>query len=1005
MASYGSVSDEYANTGANGATGLLRKDTQDHGYADQPEPSLLKKIVENRWLNLILFLVLWVIVFGSIACVTVVAVLHYHLLFVCGYAEFIFLVALEGIVLSFCLYHIFHIFQLFKKRAQQNPVKGPFAWFADPSTFDDNSHYEANNVDEEYDQDYEDDDVDEDNDGEESRTTKIFIFVLKTVSLLVSVAAMIVLFLFTVVAVPIQQSTLPQTSGSLNFGSGKLTGSTPPVITREANGIVHIQAQTVHDALFAQGVVHAQDRMWQLEFHKRIGAGSLAEIAGPDAIDVDKGSRTIGFRVAGTSALSALSQDIKDMLQAYCDGINAFYESNPALSPEFSLLKIKPSKWEPLDVTTWAKVMAFSLSANHQREIIRYRLLQQGLTKSRIDQLLPLYPKDKITVLSAAQLNITLSEKEIDELEALLSNDDGFYQPSLVNNTKTEVAGFYKPMQSKLFSSAFDSVFLKPMMAKASNNWVVAGKLTKSGKPMLANDPHLEQTAPGIWYLNHIQSADGLDVIGASFAGSPGVIIGRNKDISWGVTNSFADAQDIFAIHEKVAGESYVHNNAVKDYKKRTETIKVKGRADVTLTVLETVYGPVVNDMMGVEQSVPLSMHWVGRDEADTTVSAYMKLNFAKNHEDFLNAMRLYVVPSQNFVYADTQGNIAYHLAGKIPIRSEGHSGRYVVPGNGTYDYFDEPTNYIPFDKLPQIVNPARGFVSSANNRVTPRGFEYSISQDFFEVYRAQRIDYLLANKTFNGTVSWKDMRDIQYDVHSALFEDFRFIFKQLAGNVSKEIDTWRDKLVKWDADEKLYSQEASIFEMWFYNMGNMISKESNNKIKNWRDPAYLIHALNNNDIGCTLAYNKTCFQVAGIVLEESIESLEKTYGSVPLWGSDIHQVDFVHQLLKGRTIGCLASKTMMNIGGTETANVGVIEDQYLTTREGVSYRQIIDMANDYKGGQAPASDKFIIPLGQSGNFLSPLYDNFIQKWKDGSFIDMKMANFEVYKKLTVKTK
>lgn len=1054
MASYGAVTDDYANTTGGGGR---RENTllDPHGGGGYPNQSstttthisLLKKIVENRWVNLLLFFLLWLIVLASIACVTVIGVLHYHLLFVCGYAEFIFLVTLEGIVLSFCLYHIFHIFQHFKKRAQQNPVKGPLAWFTNPSSssyihshhhhhhghhynndYDDGedeerqrstdvdggaaaAHNNNHNVDydEEDDDEEYDDEVDEENEGEESRTTKIFIFTLKFLSLLASIAAMILLLLFTVIALPIQQGTLPQTSGTLTFASGKITGASPPVITRETNGVIHIEAQSVHDALFAQGVAHAQDRMWQLEFNKRTGAGTLAEIAGSAALNVDKGARTFGFRQSARALVDKIPEETKAMIQAYCDGINAYLDSKPTLAPEFSILKTKPTKWEVLDVVTWVKVMSFSLSANAHNEVLRYKLLQQGLTKERIDQLMPLYPKQKLTVLDAHQLNITLTEEEIEEIESRLADSSAFYQPSLVNVTKSSnnngnSNGFYSPMKLKILRDAFENVFINPNMAKASNNWVVGGQFSKSGKPLLADDPHLEQTAPGLIHLNHLKT-DGLNVIGASFPGCPGIIIGRNQDVAWGVTNSLADTQDVFAIQEKIAGETYTHKGADKKYVKRTETIKVKGKSDVTLTVLETVYGPVINDVFDVAEGVPLALHWVGASQDDTSIVGLLKMNLAKTYEEFLAAVKLLVGLSQNYVFADTQGNFGYALSGRIPVRAEGHSGRFVVPGNGTYDYFDAPDNYIPDEKMPRVINPDRGFISSANNRITPRGFEYSISQDYPQMYRAQRIDSLLSHLTSNGTVTWKDMRNIQMDVKSELFEDFRFVFTQLAGNVSKEIDTWREKLVKWDAEEKLYSQEASIFEMWYYKMGSIVAKETNSVIKNWRDSAFWVNALRHNDVACTVSHNKTCLAVAGIVLQHSVEELEKTYGSIPLWGSDVHQVNFNHKLLGGSTIGCLTSKTLMNIGGTETANVGDINDQFLGTFAGVSYRQIIDLANDYKGGEAPSSDKFIIPLGQSGNFLSPQYDNLVQKWKDGEYVNMKMEGFESYKKLTIKTK
>jgi penicillin amidase len=989
-------------TSASEKQGITRKESSGYDRMDEnqnQEPSTLKKIIENRWLNLILFIVLFIIVALSIACVTVVSVLHYHLLFVCGYFEFILLVALEGCILAFCFYHMYHIFQLFKKRAQTN--KGVFGWFSNSSNYHDIEHYDGQDDDDEY------EDEEEEEEEEESRATKITVFVLKFAGLLLSIVCIIGLFVFTSVAVPMQQLTLPTTSGSITLSSFKVRGATPPTITRESNGVVHVEASDDYDAFFAQGFSIAQDRMWQLEFNKRVGSGSLAEIAGKDALQTDKASRTIGFRRAAASAINALSKDSQEVLQAYCDGINAYINSNPTLAPEFKLLKIKPTAWEPIDVVTWGKVMAWSLGANMEREVIRYKLLQRGITKDRINELLPQYPTTT-TVLNAEELNITLTPQEIDQLEARFQDDSGYFQPPRnVSADENVRSTFFTPMESKVLRTAFENVFIHPLSAKASNNWVLAGHFTKSGLPFVANDPHLGFSAPGVWYLTHVKSSkSGLDVIGATFAGTPGVIIGRNKYISWGVTNGYADVQDLFAL-EPVAGKPdfYRHNGKDVQYQTVNEIINIKGGKPITLAVKLSVYGPVINEIHDIEGDVPLSLQWTALLEGDTTVESFIRINYAKNHDEFVAALQHYVAPVQNFIYADVHNNIAYYLPGAIPIRKFGHSGRYVVPGNGTFDYFDRVNDYIPFEKLPQTVNPSRGYVVSANNRVTAPGFEYSISQDFFAIHRARRIESMILNMTATSLLGWQDMRSIQYDVKSTLFEDFRFVFNAIAGNVTKEVEQWRVKLTKWDAIEKLYSQEASIFEAWYYELGSLTQPETG--LNTFRDPVFLRNALLNNDPVCHKYTNKTCLILAAQRLEKAITSLEATYGSIPLWGSDIHQSIFPHQILDKTALGCLASKNVMNIGGQFTVNVADITDAALTSKSGVSYRQIISLANNYgttaSNKTEDTSDKFIIPLGQSGNFLSPLYDNLLNKWKDGQYLDMKLEKFERAKTVTLK--
>ncbi|KAF0979210.1 hypothetical protein FDP41_001553 [Naegleria fowleri] len=999
MSSYGTHAEGIAN-GMDGG-----------GIASAQQPlSIFQKIARNKNVNIVGAIILSIILVLSFACCIVVGVLHSHLLFQCGFAEFIFMLLLEGATFFFCVYHLYNIYKFFKTRARQSGKKG-FAALAAALCSSDLNQYNAYsssggidsrqgaNEEEEFEDD--DDEEDDEEEEEESKFSKFVVAFLKISANIIAVLCFIVLVVFTVVIVPLQQNTYPVYNGSLRLPNFKPRGPTAPTVLREKSGVVHIKASHDYDLYFAQGVAVAQDRMWQLEFNRRLTRGILAEVAGVDAVPVDKWFRTMGFYENAKNVLPNVDAESLSFIQAYCDGINAYLNSNPPLQPEFVLLGTKPVAWEPLDVIAYMKFVAYGLSDNMDKEVWRFKMMQRGITKQRINELVPYYPSDMPTILNAEEMNLenmTMAERE--QIEKNQQDDSAAFIPPKIHNLTMSVMEemFQKLEQSGEWGKQAVQSSLRSMISpdlmyhKASNNWVLGSSITYNNGSILANDPHLSFSAPSVWYLIHLEGPT-HNAIGSTFIGTPGVVIGKNDFISWGVTTALADTQDVYVMKDSADGKGYIYNGEVKQYSVRNETIKVKNAPDQYVTVKETVYGPVINEHFEVDGNYTLSLKSLNTYANDTTSLTFLKLNRqAKDWNSFLEAISYFIVSAQNFVYADKEGNIGYYLSGLIPIRKQGHNGRYPVLGDGTYDWL----GFIPADKKPMVFNPKKGYVASANNRVAPIGYAYSITQDWLGLYRSSRIVSMIETAKSKGQKIDHDfVKQMQHDVHSPLFDQFKFVFDNIPKyrNLSDDHEKWRQRIVKWNGDEVLYSQEASIFEMWVKIMGNLTKVETVNR---WSFGPYLYNALTKGDSACLAYQNKTCMDFAIDSYEKAIDELEGTYGSVPTWGSDIHEAQFPNLVLDNTILKCLAGGSKMIVGGTSTVNVGETKYPALNTVFGVSYRQVID----WRGNQA----SFIIPMGQSGNFLSPLYTNLLDLWADpnGKYLDMKSVDYPVEHTLTL---
>ncbi len=540
-------------------------------------------------------------------------------------------------------------------------------------------------------------------------------------------------------------------------------------IFRDSNGIPHIYASTEHDLFFAQGYVQAQDRFWQMDLWRHQGAGRLSELLGKATIETDQFLRTLGWERIAQEELENLDDQSMALLTAYADGVNAYLadHTDTAISLEYAFLPIlnrnyQPAPWQPIHTMTWAKAMAWDLRGNIDTELDRARLLSE-LSSEQVDFLYPPYPKDHPLIVNHPHVTSAVSPSTFNDpaLAAAVSPAMEF-----VNQQFT--------MLDNILGGGFDGI--------GSNNWVISGDLTTTGKPLLVNDPHLGVQMPSIWYeiglhCQPVSAECNVNVTGFSFAGAPGIIIGHNDKIAWGVTNTGPDVMDLYI--EKINPENpdqYEFEGQWVDMTLVTEMINIAGSDPVEITAQITRHGPLITDVYGLEEfseesgiDIPenyaISLRWTAL-EPSCAFCAFWGMDKAQNWAEFRTAASRLAVPAQNLVYADVEGNIGYQTPGFIPMRSDSHDGMLPVPGwTGEYEW----QGYIPFDKLPFAFNPPEGYIVTANNAVVGPEYPYSISRVWAYGYRAERIVNMI--ESLSEPISIADMQQIQGDNKDLLAE------------------------------------------------------------------------------------------------------------------------------------------------------------------------------------------------------------------------------------------
>ncbi|MFF8291034.1 penicillin acylase family protein [Streptomyces sp. NPDC016309] len=618
------------------------------------------------------------------------------------------------------------------------------------------------------------------------------------------------------------RAPFPQTTGTL-----KLDGLSGPVdVKRDDYGVPQIYASTDEDLFRAQGYVQAQDRFWEMDVRRHMTAGRLSEMFGKDQVETDAFLRTLGWhRVAQQEYDKLLSPDTKKNLQAYADGVNAYLKGKEGgdISVEYSALAfandytIEP--WTPVDSVAWLKAMAWDLRGNMQEEIDR-SLMTSRLSEKQIKDLYPAYPYDlhrpivdKGGVDKATGKFDPDAEGEGGGQDADTDGGQGTGNGTGRNGTGQGTGsgsgqgngsgtgngtpqGATQGLQSQLSSLSANLEKIPALLGPngngiGSNSWVVSGKYTTTGKPLLANDPHLAPQLPSLWYqmglhCRAVSDKCRYDVAGYTFSGMPGVIIGHNQDIAWGFTNLGADVSDLYL--EKITDNGYEFDKKEIPFVTRKEVIKIAGEGPRTITVRSTNNGPLVSDRsnelekVGDEAPVDalapdrgdgyaVALRWTALDPGKS-MDAVFKLNRATDFKQFREAARDFEVPSQNLIYADAkgaEGNIGYQAPGRIPVRQKGHDG--TLPAPGWDKKYTWKKTYVPFDELPYEENPERGYIVTANQAVIDQdAYPYALTQDWGYGSRSQRINDLIESKTKDGAkVSTEDMRTMQMDNSSEI--------------------------------------------------------------------------------------------------------------------------------------------------------------------------------------------------------------------------------------------
>jgi penicillin amidase len=764
------------------------------------------------------------------------------------------------------------------------------------------------------------------------------------------------------------RQSLPQTSGTI-----ALPGLSAPVeVIRDSNAIPHIYAKNMLDASFAIGFLHAQDRLWQMEMNRRVAAGRLSEVFGTATLDTDRFLRTLGVYRIAEKTVENLDADTRHGLEAYAAGFNAFLATRSGpLPPEFLILGVEPEPWRPADTVAWLKMMAWDLGGNWTSELLRLRLAQK-LTSPQIAEFMPPYPGDppyRIRDLAALYRGLG---PDLQKTAALLAS---VAPPSL-----PEGAG--------------------------SNNWAVSGARSESGKPLLANDPHLGLNVPAIWYFAHL-SVPGLDVIGVTLPGSPSVVLGRNQRIAWGFTNTGPDVQDLYL--EKIDAADplqYAAPDGPRQFTVRKETIRIKGQPDLELTVRASRHGPLISDVSksaggATPKGYALAFQWTALREDDETLLSGNLIPRATNWKEFLEGARHFHSPQQNMLYADVDGNIGFIAAGRVPIRRADNdlSGLAPAPGwDARYDW----QGFIPFEELPQSYNPASGRLLSANEKITSPGYPYFVGSDFFPEYRAKRIAEMLDAQPKHNAASFARMhRDHRSELARNVLPA---MLNAIAANHASA--PFAAMLAKWDGSMAADRAEPLIFNAWYRALTKRIYADELGPelFRDYWDQraVFMSDVLADRDRksrwcdDVTTPREETCAEQVGGALDDAIAELKRRYGddaSKWRWG-EAHFAHSRHQpFTKNGVLGPLFDLKVPSVGDSYTVNVGrhriADEANPFASIHAASMRAIYDLAD-------PDRSVFMHSTGQSGNRLSPWYDHFAERWARGEYVPMTTRRAEI---------
>ncbi len=794
-------------------------------------------------------------------------------------------------------------------------------------------------------------------------------------------------------------------------GSLKATGISENVnIYRDDFGVSHIEANNENDLYFALGYTHSQDRLWQMDLYRRIAEGRMAEIFGKDAVEYDKLFRTIGIDKISYQFYQNLSPKSKDILRSYCDGVNYFINTHIKKLPfEFDVLNYKPEIWKPEHSIMLVRLLGWELNLAWYTDFMFGEIVKKwGIEKAK--DFFPNYPEDAPFIIPADKksnenLKTTDSLKKISDIK-------------IENGYKT-----LSDLGQDFFRTNLDyrNYFGLKGTHIGSNAWVISGKKSENRKPILANDPHLVLQSPSKWYeVELINKSNNFFFGGFSIPGVPGVAIGYNNFISWGITNLMNDDADFYILKIDSSNHNkYIYKSVSYTIDSTVESIKIKDIKDeIYFPVYHTKIGPVISNLGKTGftnnqnfKSAPnelLTFRWSGFDFSDE-IDCFYKLDNATSWNDFKNALKDFNLPASNFVYADTMGNIGYHAAGKIPVRKNmTNDNQAMYPSNGEIEW----TAYLDFDELPQSFNPKEEYIVTANNK-PQKDYKHYISNLYEPPYRAERIEQILKlRNNFNAN----EFKLIQNDVKSLQAKEFcSYIFEAYKDtiNISRDEKDFLRLLKQWDYEMKLYSPAATVFAEYEIVLYKNIYKNKlgNELFDNYiflknipvRNTSKLLKEANSwmFDILGNSGKPETRNDIIRLSFKEAISNLKAKYNKEDYmkwyWG-DIHKVIIRHPL------GIVSAlNPVLNIGpyeiggsGTTVANSEYSFSSSLEKNEfesylGASMRFIIDMSD-------VSSYLSILPSGQSGQPHHIHYKDQTRMWINGEYKTVVSKDFSKLK-------
>jgi penicillin amidase len=814
---------------------------------------------------------------------------------------------------------------------------------------------------------------------------------------------------------------LPTTDGTIVVAG--LDGEVQ--VHRDANGIVHIQATTTHDLFLAQGYVHAQERMWQMEVWRHISAGRLAELfGGEDRLETDRFIRTLGWRQAAERDLAAIGPDGLAVLEAYAEGVNAWLDAERGdLGLAWLVVGAEPEPWTVLDTLSWGKVQAWNLGGNMDSELFRYLADARLGDPARTDELFPPY-RDGAPIITPGDDadEGTVAEAPTDAPAA--GTTPSMAPVATLQDAEAQAWRDVAGLSERLLALA--GLDLADGLASdhgiGSNNFVVAPERSLSGGALLANDPHLGISMPSIWFINGLHcttvgDACPYDVVGVSFPGVPGVVLGHNAHIAWGATNADPDVQDLVVETPDPADpERYIGpDGSSLPYTVRTERILVKGGEPVDLVVRETIHGPILNDVDERLADAPLmALRWSGTHPAagpDRTYEAILGLNTAASFDEFQDALSLYGAPSQNFVYADVDGHIGYQLPGFVPIRSD-PDDRGLRPVRGD-DGSGEWVGRIAYDDMPTQLDPLVGWIVSANNELVDASYGPFLAAEADPGYRAERIIELIDGYGQDG-LTVDELSIIQNDTAPLRGRDI----VPLLEDVAPATDAGRaiaEQISAWDGICDTASTGCAAYSVWEYRvLRALFDDELGPLARDYVGSPFswvvLTSALEDTasawwDDVTTPDVTETAADRVAEAMDAAGADLEAAYGDPVEWTwGRLHTASFAEGTIGMSGIGPLewyANGPTLAVPGT----AGAADNSYYRLSRGYpdptdetfeplpvtglftvtnlpTYRLVIDMAD-------PDGGRLIITTGQSGNPFDRHYTDMIEPWATGQTVPL----------------